>query len=247
MSCLIGAGIGGFIASSASPPPPPPPPDDPSTIANLTVWLKADAGITQSGGTVSAWADQSGNGNNFAQGTAANQPSFQATGAGTLATLPFLRFDGVNDSMTSSKSASGVWTWIVVTANKRANGNQPNNIDTLINGQENSGSFNGPQMASFNYYIDATQRTLSCSANGGTIVNYKNNATTPLTLALNEWAYLASTITGAAAGGNTLSLGIEKGGGLFAQVDIAEIIMFSRVITAGERNTIQTYLTARYG
>ena len=29
--------------------------------SNLQLWLKADAGVSESGGNVSAWADQSGN------------------------------------------------------------------------------------------------------------------------------------------------------------------------------------------
>ena len=32
--------------------------------SGLSLWLKADAGVTVSGGFVTAWADQSGNGNN---------------------------------------------------------------------------------------------------------------------------------------------------------------------------------------
>jgi hypothetical protein len=46
----------------------------PGGVAGLVFWVKADAGVT---GTtnVSAWADQSGTGNNATQGTMANQPS----------------------------------------------------------------------------------------------------------------------------------------------------------------------------
>jgi len=36
----------------------------PSDISNLSVWFKADAGVTATGLNVTAWADQSGNGNN---------------------------------------------------------------------------------------------------------------------------------------------------------------------------------------
>ncbi|MFN7318773.1 MAG: SGNH/GDSL hydrolase family protein, partial [bacterium] len=48
----------------------------PTDIANCVLWLKADTGITQgtATGRVSAWADQSGAGNHFAQGTANKQP-----------------------------------------------------------------------------------------------------------------------------------------------------------------------------
>jgi hypothetical protein len=47
---------------------------------NLHIWLRADLGITLNGSTVSTWADQSGNGNDGTQGTAANQFGYDASG-----------------------------------------------------------------------------------------------------------------------------------------------------------------------
>jgi hypothetical protein len=38
---------------------------NPSNISGLSLWLKSDAGVTTSESNVSAWADQSGNNNNF--------------------------------------------------------------------------------------------------------------------------------------------------------------------------------------
>lgn len=37
----------------------------PAGIGNVTMWWRADAGVTSSSGLISAWADQSGNGNNL--------------------------------------------------------------------------------------------------------------------------------------------------------------------------------------
>lgn len=50
----------------------------PLTESNCVLWLQADRGITLNGGDVAAWADQSGAGNNHAQGVAANQPLYVA-------------------------------------------------------------------------------------------------------------------------------------------------------------------------
>jgi hypothetical protein len=40
-------------------------PFSPANLSGLSLWLKSDAGVTTSGSNVSAWADQSGNNNNF--------------------------------------------------------------------------------------------------------------------------------------------------------------------------------------
>lgn len=55
------------------------------------IWLKADAGVTEAAGRVSAWADQSGNSRDFTQGIAANKPAYLT---GQQNGLPALDFDG---------------------------------------------------------------------------------------------------------------------------------------------------------
>lgn len=49
--------------------------------AGLVLWLRSDLGITPNGSTASAWADQSGQGNNVSQGTAGLQPTINASDA----------------------------------------------------------------------------------------------------------------------------------------------------------------------
>ena len=62
--------------------------------SGLSVWLKADAGITADGSNkVSVWADQTPNGNNANQATGANQPTLVTTRT-DLNGKPVVRFDG---------------------------------------------------------------------------------------------------------------------------------------------------------
>ena len=54
---------------------------NPKSITGLAAWFDAAKGVTLNGSTVSAWADQSGNGRNATQSTAGNQPTYAATDA----------------------------------------------------------------------------------------------------------------------------------------------------------------------
>ncbi len=62
---IRGVGGGGFL---------------PTDLGNLELWLDAEKGITLNGADVSAWADQSGSGNDFDQTTDSKQPLFVASG-----------------------------------------------------------------------------------------------------------------------------------------------------------------------
>ena len=74
----------------------------PSDFADLAVWLRADSGVTFDIPTkrVSAWADGSGNSNDVAQATKANQPL--RNGYGGVNDKEYIEFDGTNDSFVSN-------------------------------------------------------------------------------------------------------------------------------------------------
>ena len=69
--------------------------------ANTVIWLRADGGVTESSNVVSAWADQSGNGNDATQGTGSFQPTFTAS---ALNYNPSIHFDGSDDVLATSLS-----------------------------------------------------------------------------------------------------------------------------------------------
>ena len=58
--------------------------------ASLKLWCRFGVGVSESGGFASAWADQSGNGNDLLQATGTNQPAYSAG---------ILTFDGVDNFM----------------------------------------------------------------------------------------------------------------------------------------------------
>lgn len=75
------------------------------SLTDLVMWTKSEDGITESGGFISEWADQTGNNNDF-DNTTAGKPFYNTTGT-TFGGLPYIEFNDTNewwymDTITSS-------------------------------------------------------------------------------------------------------------------------------------------------
>ena len=93
-----------FLLLSCSSPSPIP-------TTGLQLWLKADAGVTLNGSTVSKWADQSGKGNDAIQPDLPRQPLLVKDG---LNGKPTIRFDGLSRlGLTGSKRMTQISLFIV--------------------------------------------------------------------------------------------------------------------------------------
>jgi hypothetical protein len=75
----------------------------PLDLGGVFLWLRSDLGITLNGSTVSAWADQSGAGNNATQSNGSQQPTYSASDA-SYNGRPSLSF--TNGSATSLATAA---------------------------------------------------------------------------------------------------------------------------------------------
>lgn len=69
--------------------------------SSCSLWLKSSDGVTESGGVVSAWADQSGNARNFTQATAGLRPSYDASDA-RFNGLPSIEGNGVDQYLSGA-------------------------------------------------------------------------------------------------------------------------------------------------
>lgn len=235
----------------------------PTDISGAILWLRADLGITLNGSNISAWADQSGAANDATQAVAGKQPLWVA--GGFSGNRPCARFDGVDDSMTLAaldmssssgatmflaiKSITGVGTgaWFEVRVNiSAAPGLMMGQAFFDPQGEEFGSKFSGTIYGAItatslntdpHYYCGRVDSTLP-AANEHTL--RRDGATL-------STAYSSGPLEQTGNLGNTgHSIGGRDDSGLFANVDIAEIIIYGRAISDAERNLVEAYLAARY-
>lgn len=226
----------------------------PKTIlgASLLQWVRADLGIELNGSNVSAWADQSGNGHHYAQGTAGNQPPYEATGGpnGT----PAVSGDGT-DYLTNATldlpapATTNTTIWIIC------------RVDTWVSADTLIASPGG----AFNSGLSLTHQTSTPR------IYLTNESLGPFTggLALGTWGCIEALFTGSTAG-NTDQLRLNDGapatgnggnvdptigralfgrttGAQLIDAAIAECVHVNRALTAQERTDLGAYRLRRYG
>jgi autotransporter-associated beta strand protein len=205
----------------------------------LKLWLRADAGITQTSGTVTSWADQSNSGYTATQSTAANSPTYNATLVGGTAGIAF---DG-SDFLSLSGSLNAYRsTFIVYRDTSTAAYVTP--IGTIYGTPQNGGSYHGDGDDS--RLFNGTYTSAS-TLNGQMVIN--GTSFTPLAAVgrPDNWtlnAYLASgtlqnRVTTIGADNYSSASRAINGG-------IAEILMYDNALTSPEVNSVGAYLTGKY-
>jgi len=236
----------------------------PTDISGLSLWLKGDAGITLSGSDVTAWADQSGNGND-----ATARTGNATLVSGVINGKPVLRFDGTANLITNNFFAHNYNTPITIIAVSKASASTVfggNPTARYIYGVSNSGGYDagltygayGTENPNFSVgfgisYISGqdiesspmgeNQVGLSSSINSGTLIS----------------AFLNGTLVGTAdpadqSGGSNssgeFSIGsevtLDEEDNFFCTCDIAEIIIYNRQVTTSERQQVEAYLNTKY-
>lgn len=215
----------------------------PLQISGLYLWLRADMGITIATG-VSVWADQSGNGDanrNAAQGTGANQPTYNATDA-NFAGKPSLTFAA------NSKLITGTWSVAIA---------QPATVfvvgkqDSATPGRYAMDSLSDPPQ--FALFGDGTNQShqfagvdnvvASTSSPKVTVLEY-NGASSKQYLSSLTAAITGDAGTNGAAG---LSIGNYAGSLANGGWTLTEILVYNSILSASNRALVTKYLGSRYG
>lgn len=212
---------------------------NPGNITTAPVlWLQADAGVTSSGGLVSAWADQSA-GLNHATASGTSRPSLIAA---ALNGLPVIRFAGSPQVLTLTAAFYPGVNWTVCfVSRKTASGNV---LVTLAN------TNNDPVAALFfsdNVLYAENQVGYSYCSDAGTTPNYWSirNAANVLST-YRGGALQTSGFTGNPSANLWNMLGACPAGGRWSNGDIAELIVFPAALTDADRGAVESYLHAKW-
>ena len=228
--------------------------------AELVLHLESDTGVTESGTSVSAWADQSGSGNDL---TAAGDPQLisGATPSGHAAIHldgqgdELVRF-GSTDSITALPSGnadralfsvlrySDATAWAGVSygrgASNKAFGlvvNMPDQSRAhylVLQGWGSGNDIISPQPGVNTDGTSDGWLTQSAVLSGGTAEIYKNGASVA------AWSHNYDTIV------EKITIGREINDLGYATMDVAAVLLYNRALSETERQQVEQYLQDKY-
>ena len=215
------------------------PPPVPGGVTDLALWLDASqlTGLSDDA-TVDTWTDMSGVGNDAPK--TAGTPIYKT---GVLNGQPVIRFNNTSAFTTANLSAqfpSAVTVFIVTTINNdnnytlvKANPNSADEWWRYDNGKSYPAVFRSSRLETYCDMPNSGSHLFTISSSASAWEMWKDGA--------------SQGVAGAAynAGGALVIGNGSSGGGLNG--DIAEILIYSRALTAPELNTVGGYLTAKYG
>lgn len=215
--------------------------------SGLSTRLIAGKGYTLNGSTISAWADQSGNGNGASQGTAVNQPT-----AGTDAKgRPVVQFNidattANSDSMTVGPSvvynAQALSVFIIA---KLAQGQNSALFALTGYGLQflrwASGSGNTQPQS---LYVGGTNSTYTPHLEPGVFSLVAGPSSTELAVGPDVTTGLGALSAGSGTGGATLSALSSSTG--FQAMDVYEVLVYTRAVSTAEAAQIRAWAAAAY-
>lgn len=204
------------------------------------VWTADTASLSpyyQDGDPVGRWQDLSSGANHATQATSSKRPAYKTA---VLNGRPVVRFDGVDDWIAATLALTQPYTVYIVAKSTTALGYIMDGqaTDTAVF-QSNSGTVF--RVATGITNLDQTVANMLTAFhviggvfNGASSVN----------------AYDGATITGNAGAGNATALTLAANGARasgFVNGDFAEVIVYSRALSATERQKVERYLGRKYG
>jgi len=234
---------------------------NPTRLSGLLLWLDAsDASTVTLDTGVSEWRDKSGTGKKMTQDTGGNQPDYLTDGIGGK---PALGFTGSSSHFMRgafSHSLTGITSLVV--ARTESNVATSARIFSLnVSGASGDFGGTGHLVPSMRF---VTSQAVGCQHDGGTRVSRDITYGTPfIQCSHHDGTTLSNRVNNGTAATHTFGSppwsgnfahmmlstqtppGFSAGGFLTGR--IAEIIVYSRDLTADERSKVHQYLGKKYG
>jgi hypothetical protein len=232
---------------------------NPKSIANLALWLDATntASLTFNSTTVSQWNDLSGNGYHATQGTAANQPTYLATGMNGKPALECT--SAFSNRMESTATIANVFatpttspetTIFAIMRNPAGAVNAAFGSNSDANGRLVYAS-RFQTTTTFFDVVNASDGRLSASTNQteaeavAVHTLFRSGATQTVRYNGTQKATKTNATTNFSATSATIRIGkyMDGGsGGIFS-----ELLFYARALSASEIATVERYLARKYG
>ncbi len=224
-----------------------------TTVAGLKLWLKAGVGITQSGGTVSNWADQSGNGNDVLQASPGLQPAFTASSVNGLPGLTFASGTYLSAALDLMAVGHDRTIVAVIKAATGAGGTiTAQRTGTTFNTSVDEVHIGGATLL----YGDSLTVLLTDAATprltgSGQVWEWKAQVGSPPVVNLNAVTQTLGSFAGSNVtsdtGGTGTAIGVRGNHATWPfNGDICEILIYDSVLSSGDLQQVRAYLQTKY-
>ena len=219
--------------------------------SGLSLWLRGDFGPIVTGSNVTQWSDLSGSTNNATQATSTKQPTLMIA---AINGLPSVKFNGTSQylGLTSgfSNLTSGASIFAIIspvgTATKTlftsANAGPANMISAqTINTQAKLNAYNGTTASS------VTTATGALTLSKFQLLEAVHNGAASATLSVNAAPLITGTVQNLINTTRTQNyVGADNTAATFWNGQLAELLVYSRSLTATEQAGVEGYLIAKY-
>lgn len=217
-------------------------PFSPSDVDGLILWLDPALDITLNGADVSAWGDQSAGGNDAVQGTAVDQPFFNATGWSNG--LPTVDFDLANTEwmdLTGLVDTSNDYTAFAV-MDKLTD----STVEQLLTEQNSALQIANERTTGVGLF-DGVWKIFGTTALGEQALTWHLDNGGNASEVYRDGVSIGTDTFGAHTISGTVTLGAAVGGGSqWADMQLGELLVYNRALTTDELADVHAYLTGKF-
>jgi hypothetical protein len=233
----------------------------PQTSANLLQWLRADAGVTSSSGSVSTWSDQSGNSNDATQSSGSLQPSLVA-GAINSAVMPTVTFNGSSQYMNIASDFANMTAGATIVAVLEPTSSVATCTPCAYGNSSNSDAIFAQSVgtqAKLNVYDSSTSSSVTTSSNPLTTSAYHmlietfapgSSPSTGVGTIFVDGSQVAQSTSMVQTMNNTTRSSNLLGAGIglanYFQGGLAELLVYNSPLSASQLAMVQSYVYSKY-